>query len=80
MEPRKELERDLPLATSEGAAEELLSLADLEALYGLKEPRVRRLVRDRRLASIRDGHWLRFRPGDVEAFFERARVGAEEAS
>lgn len=40
---------------------------------------VRRLVRQRRLAVVRDGHWIRIPLADIEQFLERARIEAEGA-
>ena len=57
---------------------ELLTEAEVAAVLRSDPDHIRRLVRQRQLAALREGHWVRIRPADLAEFLERARVKAVE--
>jgi excisionase family DNA binding protein len=55
------------------------TLMDIEAVatrLGISVRYVRRLVAERRIPYVKFGHLLRFDPGDIEAWIEKAKVDA----
>ncbi|MDP1819030.1 MAG: excisionase family DNA-binding protein [Acidimicrobiales bacterium] len=61
------------------ARTDLLTEEEAAAVLRSDTGHVRRLVRQRRLAVVRDGHWIRIPLADVEQFLEHARIEAEGA-
>jgi excisionase family DNA binding protein len=59
-----------------GLTPALLDVRQAAAYLATTERHVRRLVNERRLAFVKLGNKLRFRPEDLDSFIERARTAA----
>jgi excisionase family DNA binding protein len=64
-------------AAGETSLPALLDASELAERLGITERHVRRLVAERRIPFVKVGRFVRFNPGAVTAWLERATVEAK---